>query len=106
MIYEAKYSKLAIRDLDRVYFEVFEASKDYDTTENYINELMNKAESFSKHPQTGIPLYYENNFTGYYYTPFKAYIIFYHIEEQALLIDRILYGKSDYMRTLFKNITD
>ena len=106
MIYEAKYSKLAIRDLDRVYFEVFEASKDYDTTKNYINELMNKAESFSKHPKTGIPLYYENNFTGYYYTQFKAYIIFYRIEKQSLLIDRILYGKSDYMRTLFKNITD
>ena len=39
MKYKVEYSKAAIRDLDRVWTEVFEASKSYDITEKYMNDL-------------------------------------------------------------------
>jgi hypothetical protein len=44
MKYHVEYSQVAIRDLDRVWNEVFEASKDYDTTQKYLDDLMDKVE--------------------------------------------------------------
>ena len=45
MKHKVQYSKAAIRDLDRVWAEVFEASRSYDITEKYIDDLMDKVES-------------------------------------------------------------
>jgi plasmid stabilization system protein ParE len=100
MKYKVKYSKSAIRDLDRVWSEIFEASKNQNITIKYIDDLMNKIEEKADYPKSGSPLYYENGFTGYYYVVFKAYLAFYRIENNSILVDRVLLGKSDYMRIL------
>lgn len=100
MKYKVEYSKIAIRDLDRVWTEVFEASKDYDITERYLYNLMDKIEANADYRKSGSPLYYENGFTGYYFVVFKAYLAFYRIENSIVLVDRVLFGKSDYMRLL------
>ena len=97
---QVKYSKAAIRDLDRVWTEVFEASKDIEITKKYIEELLDKVEKKSDYPESGSPLYYENSFTGYYFIVFKAYLAFYRLEKETVMVDRVLFGKSDYMRTL------
>ncbi len=95
-----KYSKAAIRDLNRVWSEIYTASCDYDITEKYIRELLDKVESKADFPESGAPLYYEDSFTGYYFVVYKSYMAFYRLEPGKLLIDRILFGKSDYMRIL------
>ena len=100
MKYKIEYSKAAIRDLDRVWAEVLEASKSYEITEKYIEELLDKVEAKVDYPKSGSPLYYENSFTGYYYVVFKAYLAFYRLEADRMLIDRVLFGRSDYFRTL------
>lgn len=100
MKYKVEYSKAAIRDLDRVWAEVYEASKDYEITTRYLDDLMDKVEAKANYPQSGSPLYYQNSFTGYYFVVFKAYIAFYRLEKDIMLVDRVLFGKSDYMRKL------
>lgn len=100
MKYEIKYSKVAIRDLDRVWSEVLEVSKSYDITTKYIDDLMDKVAAKADHPKSGAPLYYEDSFTGYYFVAFKSYIVFYRLKDNVMLVDRVLYGKSDYMRCL------
>ena len=100
MSYQVEYSKAAIRDLERVWAEVFKASKDIEITERYIEELLDKVEKKSDYPKSGAPLYYENTFTGYYFIVFKAYLAFYRLEKETMLVDRVLFGKSDYMRIL------
>ena len=95
MSYQVEYSKAAIRDLERVWEEVFEASKDIEITERYIEELLDKVEK-----KSGSPLYYENAFTGYYFVVFKAYLAFYRLEKETMLVDRVLFGRTDYMRIL------
>ena len=100
MSYQVEYSKAAIRDLDRVWAEVYKASKDIEITERYIEELLDKVEKKSDYPKSGAPLYYENTFTGYYIIVFKAYLAFYRLEKETMLVDRVLFGKSDYMRIL------
>lgn len=100
MKYIVKYSKTAIRDLDRVWAEVFDASKSYDVTSGYMDGLMDKVEAKADFPKSGAPLYYEDNFTGYYFVLFQAYMVFYRLEENVMLVDRVLFGKSDYMNYL------
>jgi plasmid stabilization system protein ParE len=100
MSYSIEYSKAALRDLERVWADVFEASKSIDITEQYIEDLLDKIEEKKEYPKTGTPLYYENTFTGYYFIVFKSYLAFYRLDKDRMLIDRILFGKSDYMRTL------
>ena len=100
MKYNIQYSKAAIRDLDRVWAEVFEASKSFDVTEKYIDDLMNKVEEKSDYPESGAPLYYEDSFTGYRFVVYKVYMAFYRIDGNVMFIDRVLFGRSDYMRYL------
>ena len=109
MKYSVEYSKAAVRDLDRVWSEVFSdrvwsevfrASRSYDITERYLNDLMDKVESKSEYPLSGAPLYYEDRFTGYYYVVFKEYLAFYRLESKRILVDRVLFGRSDYIRIL------
>ena len=42
-------------------------------------------------------------FTGFYFVVFKSYLAFYKVEGDRMLVSRVVYGKSDYMRTLFRN---
>lgn len=95
------YSKEALSDLDNIYSNVLEASKDHDTANKYINDLLDTLEAKSNIPKTGTPLYYDGLFSGYYYVVFKAYIAFYYVENDTIFVDRILSGKSDYLRVLF-----
>ena len=97
---KVEYSKAAVMDLDRVWSEVFEASKDYDIAAQYVNELMDKVEAKAEHPKSGAPLYYEDSFTGYYFVVFKSYLAFYRLENGVILVDRILFGRSDYLKVL------
>ena len=100
MKYKLSYSADAIRDLDRIWYEVHEACKDFDTTMQYLDELQDKIEARQDFPKSGAPLYYDNMFTGYYFVVFKSYLAFYRLDGDRMLVDRVLYAKSDYLRTL------
>lgn len=102
MNYKIEYSPIAIRDLDRVYAEVLEASKDTDTAIRYIDDLMDQVAMKSEFPKSGSPLYYEGGFTGYYFVVFKAYMAFYRVDADRMYVDRVVFGRSDYMRSIFK----
>ncbi|MCR5657101.1 MAG: type II toxin-antitoxin system RelE/ParE family toxin [Butyrivibrio sp.] len=98
--YEVVYSQDAILDLDDVWEQVAVASKDYDVTVKYLNEIQDTIEEMASRPKTGIPLYYGDMFTGYYHVNYKEYMAFYRIEESKMLVDIILYAKMDYIRKL------
>lgn len=97
MKYQVEYSEVAIRDLDRVWNEAFEASKDFEITQKYVDDLMDKGEAKADHPKSGAPLYFQDLFTGYYFVVFKAYMAFYRIDGERVLVDRVLFRASDYM---------
>ena len=103
MSYRIEYSQAAIRDLDRVWNEVYEASKEADIATRYVDGLMDCVAEKRAFPKSGAPLYYENGFTGYYYVVFKAYMAFYRIVEERILVDRVVFGRSDYMQIFFQD---
>ena len=104
MSYQIQYSPIAVRDLDRVWAEVFAASQTPEIAAKYVDDLMNHILGKKVFPKSSSPLYYEGTFTGYYFIVFKAYMAFYRFQEDEIWIDRILYEKSDYIRTIFRNL--
>ncbi len=71
MSFKIEYSPIAIRDLDRVYAEVLEASKAIETAIRYVGDLMDCVAEKRDFPRPGSPLYYEGGFTGYYFVVFN-----------------------------------
>lgn len=101
MNYDLVYSPMSLKDLDRIWMEVWEASGDLDTADQYIEDLRMAIRKKQKYPKTGMPLIYLGEFSGIYYLPFKAYLAFYRIRNTTVEVGRILFAKSDYMKTLF-----
>ena len=101
MNYEVTYSSLAKEDLDRVWDEVYEASQDFDIADKYVDDLRTEVRKKKKYPKTGIPLTFMGEFTGIYYVTFKEYMTFYRIIGNLIEVSRVLFARSDYMRTLF-----
>ena len=100
------YSPRAEQDLERIQDEVFEACRDVETTQRYLDAMMDRIEAKADYPRSGTPLYWLDRFTGYYYVVYKAYIAFYYPADDGIRIERILYGKSDYMRQLMPGSTE
>lgn len=98
-----EYSPIAVRDLDRVWAEVFEASASTEIPTKYIEDLMDQVAAKRDFPKSGAPLYYEGMFTGFYFVVFKSCMVFYKAEEERMLVSRVIYGKSDYIRAIFRN---
>lgn len=100
MVYSVKYSRKAVEDLTRIKEEVFQACQDEDTTKKYLKELITKINEKEAFPESGSPLIFLGLFTGYRFVVYKAYIAFYTVENDMVLVDRILLGKSDYLSIL------
>ena len=84
--------------------EVCEASAEPETASRYVDDLMNRIAEKREFPKSGSPLYYEGSFTGYYFVVFKAYMAFYRVRDDCIFVDRVVFGRSDYMRTIFRNL--
>lgn len=59
--------------------------------------------SLQHFPESGTPLPFSAPNIAYRYILCGSYMIFYHISENAVHIDRILYGRRDYLAILFGN---
>lgn len=92
-----------------------EARRDLAETGDYIAfKLHNKAAarslvsqiqavvlSLGQFPESGTPLSFSGPQIVYRYLVCGSYMIFYHLSENAVHIDRILYGRRDYLSVLF-----
>ena len=101
MDYQIKYSPTAEVDFDNVWDDIWDASNDYDVADKYVADFRNAIRQKRKYPKTGTPLSYMGEFTGLYYVAFKEYMAFYRIHGNRIEVVRVLFSRSDYMKTLF-----
>ncbi len=102
-MYSLKYTPQAVRDMDSVWNEVYEASQSLDVADKYIQDFAEVIASKKHFPKSGTPLRYKGLFTGFYLLTFKKYVAFYRIKDDCIEVLRIIYGKMDYMKILFSN---
>lgn len=51
-------------------------------------------------PELGTLVFLEAGSTAYRYLIYKNYMSFYHIQGDSVIVDRILYGRRDYLQLL------
>ena len=101
---EIHYSPLAFKDLDKIYNYISEELYNSTATQNTIDGIMGTVDKLADFPEMGSALYFLSGLnSGYRYVIYKNYMAFYRINKSDVFVDRVLYGKSDYMRILFKN---
>ena len=100
MKYPIKYTNEAIEDIARIYDEVFTSCLDHEVTKNYLNSLIDKIDLVSDFPESGSPLCFGSFTSDYRYIIYKSYLAFYHIYNEVIIVDRILFSRSDYKKIL------
>ncbi len=101
MSYSVRYTPEAVRDMEAVWDGVYEASKNYDIADRYIEEFAEAIAAKKTFPLSGIPLEYRGLFTGFYSVNYKKYKAFYRVRDDYMEVVRIIMAKSDYMKILF-----
>lgn len=99
--YIIRYAPEAMRDMDEVWDGVYEASREPDVADRYVNDFIDEMEKKKQFPLSGIPIVYRGLFTGFYAVNFKKYKAFYRVYDSYIEVIRIIMEKRDYMKVLF-----
>ena len=95
------FSPEAKRDLtetsDYIAFKLHNKS----AARNLISRIQTTVMSLRQFPESGAPLSFAGLNIVYRYLICGSYMIFYHISGNTVHIDRILYGRRDYLSILF-----
>lgn len=99
------YSPKALSDLDEIWEYIAVKLSDKIAADRTIDGILNAVDQLESFPEIGTPLYFDTGlFSGYRYVICNNYLTFYRIAGNSVYIDRIIYGKRDYMHMLFGNI--
>ena len=76
-------------------------------TKNVVDRIISRMRQLEQFPMMGAALssIIEPE-TDYRFLVSGDYLIFYRVEKSEVYVDRILYGKRDYVKILFKDATE
>lgn len=98
------YSPLAFNDLEEIWEYITEELMNPSAAENTINGIMDAVEALADFPDIGARLVFDGDLdSGYRFVIYKNYMAFYHTQNNMIYVDRVIYGKRDYMKVLFPN---
>lgn len=99
------YSPEAQNDLDEIWEYISVELCNPQVANNTINKIMNIVDELENFSKIGVPLSsvidIEND---YRFLTSGNYMVFYRLNGQNVYIDRVLYGKRDYLRILFPDL--
>lgn len=100
-------SPKAFSDLKEIKSYISKELSNPTAAKNTINGIFDKIEQLKHQSQIGLPLYFNNDlFSGYRFVIYKNYLAFYRVVDNKVFVDRIIYGKRDYMTILFNEKLD
>lgn len=97
------FSPEARKDLEGIGNYIAFTLRNKSAARSLIGRIRDAALSLSSFPESGTPLNYAVLNFVYRYVICGNYMLFYHISENTVKIDRILYGRRDYLSILFGN---
>lgn len=104
MIYNIKFSPIAQKDLQEIQTYISVTLSNSSASKRLIAKIKDAILNLTSFPEMGTPIETDGNASGYRYLVCKNYMIFYHIDNSNVKIDRILYGGRDYLRILFSTM--
>ena len=102
-----RYSPAAIRDLEQIGDYISDELKNPSAALNTVGHIQDSVDKLADAPGMGAPLSarYEN-VDDYRYLVCGNYLVFYREHTGIAYIDRILYGKMDYITILFGELPE
>lgn len=102
MKFSLKFSPEALRDLDKIYDYISNTLNSPVAADHTVNKILGKTDFLAENPEIGTQLFFENDlYSGYRYMVSDNYLVFYRISGDSVYVDRVIYGKRDYMKLLF-----
>ncbi|MGI6169605.1 MAG: type II toxin-antitoxin system RelE/ParE family toxin [Christensenellales bacterium] len=99
------YTAGALRDLDEIWDNIMLDLSNPTTTMNVVNSIMAAIDRLLDFPGAGAPLSsVTNGENDYRFLVTGNYLAFYRVVASDIYIDRILYGRRDFMRVLFEDV--
>ena len=96
----------ALNDLDDIWGYITFELMNHDAAINTVNGIMDAVDRLSEYPLSGTPFNVLLEIESEYrFVIFKNYLAFYHLEDNTVNIDRMLYEGRDFIKAL-SGITD
>ena len=99
------YSPESRRDLDDIWDYIVSELQNRSAAEHVIDRIMDAVDRLKSFAEMGTPLSSIADVgTDYRFLVSGSYMVFYRVQGSDVYIDRVLYGRSDYMSVLFKDL--
>ena len=99
------YSPESRRDLDDIWDYIVSELQNRSAAERVINRIMDAVDPLKNFAEMGTPLSSIADVgTDYRFLVSGNYMVFFRVQGSDVYIDRVLYGRSDYMSALFKDL--
>lgn len=96
------YSPEVRQDLEEIYEYIQTELSNPQAADTLITEILDAVDDLNDFPESGALLnLIIKEAPGYRYLVVKNYLIFYRFEEHTIYVDRILYGRRNYLKILF-----
>ena len=66
-----------------------------------LKRITTQLHTLEQFPESGTPILIPGSPVAYRYLVCGSYMAFYHIRNQEVVVDRVLYGRRDYLSILF-----
>lgn len=96
------YTIEARRDMDAIWDYIASEFQNVQAAEKLIGKIMDKVDQLELFPESGALLTSISDIIGEErFLVCENYMIFYHTGDEKVTVDRVLYGRRDYLRVLF-----
>jgi len=101
------YSPLALQDMDGIWNYIFEELSNPTAASNTVNRILDHIDRLRQFPEIGSPFSSVAKIeTDYRYLVYGNYLAFYRSQGEDIYIDRVLYGRRDYLKILFGELPE
>ena len=101
------YSAESRRDLDGIWDYIVSDLQNPSAAERIVDRIMDDVDRLESHAEIGAPLSSIADIeSDYRFLVTGSYLTFYRVRDNHIYVDRVLYGRRDYLRILFGDVQD
>lgn len=101
------YTAESRRDLDGIWDYIASVLQNISAAERIVNRILDDVDQLENHAEMGTKLSSKADVeSDYRFLVTGSYLTFYRVHGSDIYVDRILYGRRDYLRILFGDTQD
>ena len=98
---KVKLSAAAMADLQETRRYISSVLTNPSASRQTLKRITTQLHTLEQFPEAGTPVLIPGSPVAYRYLVCGSYMAFYHIHNEEVIVDRVLYGRRDYLSILF-----